>query len=47
MDIVSILNLVNLEFHKSVAGCRPNLLVNFTYLKYLDEVDPLKSVGLL
>ena len=34
------LNWRNLEYHQSVAYLHPNLLLNFAYLKDLDDVDP-------
>ena len=34
------LNLVNLEYHQSVAERHPNLVLKFAYMKDLDDVDP-------
>ena len=34
------LNLVNIEYHQSVAERHPNLVLKFAYLKDLEDVDP-------
>ena len=39
-DTVYELNLINLEYHQSVARCLPNLVSEFSYLKDLDNVEP-------
>ena len=40
------LNLVNLEYHQSVAECQPNLVLKFEYLKDLEDVEPFNISGL-
>ena len=40
-DIGSGLNLVNVEYHQSVAGRHPHLVLTFVYLKGLYDVDPI------
>ena len=40
------LNLVNLEYHQSVAEGQLNLVLKFSYLKDLDDVDPFNISGL-
>ena len=34
------LNLINIEYHQSVAERHPNLVFKLDYLKNLDDVDP-------
>ena len=34
------LNLVNMDYHQSVAALQPNLVLKVLYSKDLDEVDP-------
>ena len=36
------LNMVNMEYHQSVAKCHPNLVLKFSYLKDPEDVDPFK-----
>ena len=38
-------NLVNLEYHQSVAERHPNLVLKFVYLKDIDDVDPFNASG--
>ena len=45
-DTVSRLNLGNVYYHRSVVECHPNLMLNFSYLKDLDEVDIFNISGL-
>ena len=33
------LNLIHLEYHQSVVGCHPTLVLEFAYLKDLEDVD--------
>ena len=40
------LNLVNLEYQQSVAERHPNLVLKFSYLKDLEDVDPFNISGL-
>ena len=39
------MDLVNLDFHQSVEECHPNLVLKFSYLDYLDDVDPINIRG--
>ena len=39
------LNLVNIEYHQSVAERHPNLVFKFAYLKDLDDVDSFNISG--
>ena len=39
------LNLENNEYHQSVAERQPNLVLNFAYLKDLEDVDPFNKIG--
>ena len=39
-------NLVNIEYHQSVAELHPNLVLKFSYLKGMEEVDPFNISGL-
>ena len=41
VDTGAGLNLVNIEYHQSVAGRHTNLVLTFAYLKDLEDVDPL------
>ena len=45
-DTGASLNLGNLEYHQSVAERHPNLVLKFTYLKDLDDVDPFNISGI-
>ena len=45
-DIGSGLNLGNIEYHQSVAEQHPNLVLEFAYLKDLDDVDKFNIRGL-
>ena len=38
-------NLVNLDYHQSVAERHPNSVLIFSYLKDMDEVDPINISG--
>ena len=38
-------NLVNLEYHQSVAERHPNLVLKFVYLKDMEDVDPFNISG--
>ena len=40
------LNLVNMEYHQSVAEHNPKLELKIPHLKDLDDVDPLNISGL-
>ena len=44
-DIGAGLNLGNLDCHQSVADLNPNLVLNFAYLKDLDDVDTFNISG--
>ena len=44
-DTGARINLVNLYYHHSVAEQHPNLVLKFSYLKDLDEVDPFNISG--
>ena len=44
-DTGSGLNLLNLEYHQSVAKRHPNLVLKFAYLKDMDDVDPFNISG--
>ena len=44
-DTRSGLNLVNIEYHQSVAERHPNLVLKFVYMKDLDDVDPFNISG--
>ena len=39
------LNLVNLEYHQSVAKRHPNLVVKCSYLNVLEGMDPFDISG--
>ena len=39
------MNLVNIEYHQSVANRHPNLVLKFAYLKDLEDVDPFNISG--
>ena len=39
------MNLGNIEYHQSVAGHHPNLVLKFVYLKDLEDVDPFNISG--
>ena len=39
------MNLVNVEFHQSVVEHYPNLVLKFTYLKDLGDLDPFNISG--
>ena len=39
------LNLINLEYHQSLAESHPNLILKFVYLKDLYDVDPFNISG--
>ena len=39
------LNLVNLDYHQSVAERHPNLVLKFSHLKDLEDVDPFNISG--
>ena len=38
-------NLINIEYHQSVAERHPNLVLKSAYLKNLEDVDPLNIIG--
>ena len=40
------LNLGNIEYHHSVSDHHPNLVMEFVYLKDLDDMDPFNISGL-
>ena len=40
------LNLVNMDYHQSVAEIHPSLVLKFSHLKYLYNVDSLNIIGL-
>ena len=44
-DTVAGLNLVNIEYHQSVAERHPNLVFKFVYLKDMEYVDPFNISG--
>ena len=44
-DTGSSLNLRNIEYHQSVAERHPNLVLKFSYLKDLEDVDPFNISG--
>ena len=44
-DTVSGMNLVNLYYHQSVAESHPNLVLKFSYLEDMDDVDPFNISG--
>ena len=44
-DTRSGLNLVNIEYHQSVAERHPNFVFKFAYLKDLDDVDSFNISG--
>ena len=44
-DIGSGSNLGNLEYHQSVAERHPNLVLDFAYLKDLEDVYPFNTSG--
>ena len=44
-DTGSGLNLGNIEYHQSVAGRHPNLVLKFVYLNNLEDVDPFNISG--
>ena len=44
-DTGADLNLVNLDYHQSVAECHTNLVLKFEILKDLDDKDPLNING--
>ena len=44
-DTGARLNLVNLEYHQSVAERHPNLVLKFAYLKDLEDVNPFNISG--
>ena len=39
------LDLVNLDYHQAVAERHPNLVLKFSYLKDLKDVDPFNIIG--
>ena len=39
------LNFINLDYYQSVAERHPNLVMEFTYLENMDEVDTLDISG--
>ena len=39
------LNLVNIEYHQSFVERHPNLVLKFSYLKDMEDVDPLNISG--
>ena len=39
------LNLVNLDYHQSVAERHPNLVLKFAYLKDMYDLDPFSISG--
>ena len=39
------MNLVNIEYYQSVAERHPNLVLQFEYLKDLEDVDPSSISG--
>ena len=39
VDTVAGLNLINIDYHWSVAERHPNLVLKFAHLKYLEDVD--------
>ena len=39
------LNLVNMDYHKSVTERHPNLVLNFAYLKDMDDVGTFNKSG--
>ena len=39
------LNPVNIDYHQSVKEHHHNLVLEFSYLKDLDDVDPFNIVG--
>ena len=43
-DTGSGLNLVNIEYHKSVSERNPNLMMKFAYLKDLYDVDTFNII---
>ena len=43
-DTVARLNFVNIEYHQSVAEHHPNLVLKFSYLKDLDEVESFNII---
>ena len=45
VDKVHGLNLVHLYYHQSLAEHHPNLVVNITYLKVLEDVNAFKISG--
>ena len=45
-NIVSGSNLVNLYYHQSVAERHPNLVLNFSHLKDMEDGDPFNISGL-
>ena len=45
VDTGSGLNLGNIEYHQSVTERHPNLVLEFAYLKDLEDVDPFNISG--
>ena len=44
-DTGAWLNLENLKYHQSVAELHPNLVLKFSYLKDIDDVDSFNING--